>query len=53
MYYAQIDLEDGICFAVTETSGVIKRDDMLEIDSNDISLLGKKYVEGAWEVVEP
>ena len=52
MYYAQIDLETGICFAVTETSGIIAQEDMLEIDSDNISLLGKKWTGGAWEVVE-
>ena len=52
MYYAQIDLEDSICFAVTETHGVIERDDMLEIDSNDISLLEKRWTGDTWEEVE-
>lgn len=50
MYYAQIDL-NGICYAVTETSGIIEQADMIPIDGFDQALLGKKRVENAWEDV--
>lgn len=42
MYYAQIDA-DGICYAVTQTAEPVKQGDMIEIDSYDVSLLGKRY----------
>jgi hypothetical protein len=51
MYYAQIDVND-ICYVVTETYGVIEQANMIEIDSNDLSLLGKKRIGGNWETIE-
>ncbi|TAH58218.1 MAG: hypothetical protein EWM48_02115 [Sphaerochaeta sp.] len=50
MYYAQIDM-DGICYAVTQTTGPIEQDDLIEIDGYDESLLGKRRVGEAWEDV--
>lgn len=49
-YYAQID-EEGICFAVTQTSGEFDQPDMIPIDSLDESRLGMKRVEETWEDV--
>lgn len=42
MYYAQIDT-DRIVFAVTDTSGEHERADMIQIDSLDSTLLGKRH----------
>ena len=50
MYYAQIN-EDGICYAVTQTSGTIEQDDLIEIDGYDESLLGKRRTGDTWEDV--
>jgi len=50
MYYAQIDM-DGICYAVTQTSGTIEQGDLVEIGGYDESLLGKRRVGNVWEVV--
>ena len=47
-YYAQID-ENDVCYHVVEASGIIEQEDMIEIESNDISLLDKKRVGEAWE----
>lgn len=44
MYYAQIN--KGICFAITETSGPIAAADMIEIPAFNVALLGKAYVNG-------
>jgi len=46
-YYAQIN-NDQICFAVTQTHGLIIQDDMIPITSYDISLLGKIWTNGEW-----
>ena len=50
MYYAQID-ENNICAAVSKVKGEIKKDNMIEIDFYDTSLLGKRYSNGIWEEV--
>lgn len=50
MYYAQIN-QDGIAFAVTETAGEINQPDMIALASFDTSVIGKKWVNGVWEVV--
>jgi hypothetical protein len=46
-YYAQIN-DDFICFAVTQTAGLISQPDMIPITSYDISLLGKIWTNGEW-----
>lgn len=47
MYYAQIGI-DNIVYAVTQTSSVITQSDMIQIDSLDMSLLGKLYQGGTF-----
>ena len=47
-YYAQID-ESNICIAVSDLSGPVTADNMLRLETYDISLLGKKYNNGVWE----
>ena len=46
-YYAQID-ESNICIAVSDLSGPVTADNMLRLETYDISLLGKKYNNGVW-----
>ena len=50
MIYAQIN-EDNICVAVSESGGDIEGDDIIELESFDVSLLGKRYNNGAWKEV--
>ena len=50
MYYAQIN-DENICFAVTQTAGIIEQTDMIQINVYDESLLGKKRVGNTWEDV--
>lgn len=51
MRYAQID-ENGICFADSYLYGEINANDMVPLDENVISPLGKKYCDGKWQEVE-
>ncbi len=46
-YYAQID-ENNICIGVSQNPLPIERDDMIQIDSYDLSLLRKVYQDGEW-----
>ena len=51
MYYAQIN-QDRIAYAVTETAGQIDAPDMIQLESFDTSVIGKRHTEqGAWEDV--
>lgn len=52
MYYAQINI-DGIVEAVTETSEQITADNMVEIDSLNVDLLGKVHMGGGVFVPTP
>ena len=51
MRYAQID-GNGICFADSCLSGEVNANDMILLNENDVSPLGKKYDNGAWIEVE-
>ena len=51
MRYAQID-GNGICFADSYLSGEVKASDMILLQENDVSPLGKKYDNGVWIEVE-
>jgi len=51
MRYAQID-ENGICFADSYLSGEVHADDMIPLNANEVSPLGKKYNDGVWIEVE-
>lgn len=46
-YYAQID-EQQLCIGVSQLSGEVVADDMVELDSYDISVLGKLWQGGKW-----
>lgn len=51
MYYAQIN-QERVAYAVTETAGQIDAPDMIQLESFDTSVIGKRYTEqGAWEDV--
>ncbi|MDD3041089.1 hypothetical protein [Bacteroides sp.] len=50
-YYAQVD-KSSICIGVSQLSGVVTADNMILLETYDVSLLGKRYNNGAWgEVV--
>lgn len=49
-YYAQID-ENNICIGVSQLSGKVNAPNMILLESQDASLLGKKYNSGTWEDV--
>ena len=51
MRYAQID-ENAICFADSYLFGEVNANDMIPLDENVISPLGKKYCNGEWQEVE-
>ena len=51
MRYAQID-EKGICFADSYLSGEVHADNMIPLNENAVSPLGKKYNNGVWIDVE-
>lgn len=46
-YYAQID-ENNICIGVSQNPLPIERDDMIQIDSYDLSLLRKVWQNSEW-----
>lgn len=51
-YYAEIN-ENSICTALLDTPAEITNNArMILTDTYDMSILGKKYNNGAWEVVE-
>lgn len=58
-YYAQIT-EEGICCGVSQLSGIVNADNMIELESYDLSVMGMKWTGSAWiegptppEPVEP
>ena len=58
-YYAQIT-DDGICCGVSQLSGIVNADNMIELESYDLSVMGMKWTGSTWiedpnppEPVEP
>lgn len=47
VYYAQID-DDNICCGVSQLSGIVEYDNMIQIDSYDMSLMGKMWTGSEW-----
>lgn len=47
MFYAQIN-EENICVGISQLSGEVIADDMIQIDSYDTSLLRKIWQNGEW-----
>lgn len=50
--YAQLN-EEKICEGISQLSGKVVADHMIELDTVDDSLVGKRYNDGVWEEVEP
>ena len=46
-YYAQID-DDGICCGVSQLSGIVEHDNMIQLESYDMSLMGKLWTGTEW-----
>lgn len=46
-YYAQIDAQN-VCVGVSQIAGVVDADNLVELDSYDISVLGKLWQGGKW-----
>ncbi|MCI1959196.1 MAG: hypothetical protein LKJ25_06190 [Clostridia bacterium] len=51
MFYAEIN-SNNICSGILETPNKITKDTMIQMDSYDTSLLGKKFNNGTWEDVQ-
>lgn len=47
MIYAQLD-NNNVCIGISQLSGEIQAENMLQIESYDVTLLGKKYENGKW-----
>lgn len=48
-YYAQLDVQN-VCVGVSQLAGVVDADNLVELDSYDISVLGKVWQGGKWVV---
>lgn len=46
-YYAQID-DDCICCGVSQLSGIVEHDNMIQLESYDMSLMGKLWTGTEW-----
>ena len=46
-YYAQLN-ETGLCVGLSDLSGEITADNMILLESYDLTILGKKYENGVW-----
>ena len=46
-YYAQID-DDGICYGVSQLSGIVDMPNMIELESYDMSVMGKMWTGSEW-----
>ncbi len=51
-YYAQIT-QDSICYAILQTYAEIVQADMIQLNSYDESVLGKRWTGTTWEDVPP
>jgi len=50
-YYAQLN-EEQICSAISDLSGQVIEENMIELATYDVTILGKKYENGEWVEVE-
>ena len=48
-FYAEIN-ENNICYSLLDTPTTIEAENMIEVESYDMSLLGKRYIDGNWYV---
>lgn len=51
-HYAQLN-EENICVGVSQLSGKVDVENMIELETPDASLLGMKYENGEWINCEP
>ncbi len=51
-YYAQTN-QDSICYAILQTYAEIVQADMIQLNSYDESVLGKRWTGTTWEDVPP
>lgn len=47
MIYAQLD-NNNVCIGISQLSGEVQKDNMLQIENYDVTILGKKYENGKW-----
>jgi len=47
MIYAQLDM-NNICVGISQLSGEVQAENMLQIEYYDTTLIGKKYENGVW-----
>ena len=47
MIYARLD-SNNVCIGISQLSGEIQTENMLQIESYDVTILGKKYENGKW-----
>ncbi len=47
-YYAQINPDTKICCGVSQLCGIVERDDMIQLESYDMSLMGKLWTGSEW-----
>lgn len=50
-FYAYVN-DDGICYAINASSAPIENPSCIPVDDHRPELLGKRYVDGAWQDVE-
>ena len=50
-FYAEIN-ENNICHSLLSTPKITEAENMIEVDSYDMSLIGKKYENGIWKDTE-
>lgn len=48
MYYAKIN-ESGVCIGIQQTGATIEDPFYVQIDSFDLSYLGRTYANGQWQ----
>lgn len=47
MIYAQLD-NNNVCIGISQLSGEVQVENMLQIENYDVTILGKKYENGKW-----
>lgn len=50
MFYAQLN-EENICIGISQLSGEVKAENMIEIETHDVGLLNKRWTRQGWEEV--
>lgn len=50
-FYAEIN-ENNTCYSLLDTPTTIEAENMIEVESYDMSFIGKKYENGIWKATE-